>query len=102
MKLLKIIQPTFLFLGLFLGACTAQVQKKETVHMVPPKPISVPVGKNWKVIEEAPNLTDERTNVPAFQTEQSVLPAGESPVVPTTGGGTTVNPNEKRKLETPR
>jgi hypothetical protein len=37
-----------------------------------PKPLAVPVGKNWQVIEEAPMLSDG-SKLP-FQTEQSLHP----------------------------
>lgn len=86
---------------LALGAgCAVFETRKEpsAAPMVPPKALAVPVGKNWQVIEEAPNLSDERNRVP-FQTEQSIQPAGVSPVVPTVGG-TPAPPGEKRKIET--
>ena len=93
MKVLKFVQPLMLSTGLFLFcACTVfQAKQPATAPMVPPKPLTVPVGKNWQVIEEAPNLRDERDHVP-FQTEQSIEPAGISPVVPT----------DNRKIETPK
>jgi hypothetical protein len=59
-----------------------QAKQPATPPKAPPKPLALPIGKNWQVIEEAPNLSDERGRVP-FQTEQSVQPAGVSPVVPT-------------------
>lgn len=46
-----------------------------------PKPLVVPVSKNWQVTEEPPMLSDERGRLP-FQTEQSVQPAGAKPVSP--------------------
>lgn len=97
---MKFVQTLVLSLTVPLAACTAlQARKPATAPMVPPKPITVPVSKNWKVIEQAPNLTDERGHVP-FQTEQSVLPAGVSPVVPTVGA-TPEAPADHRKLQTP-
>lgn len=45
-----------------------------------PKPLAVPVGKNWEVIEEAPKLSDGG-RLP-FQTEQSVQPEGARPAPP--------------------
>jgi hypothetical protein len=75
-----------------LGACTVfQAKQQPAAPMVPPKPITVPVSKNWQVIEEAPALTDERGRLP-FQTEQSVQPPGAAPL----------SPADRRKLETPR
>jgi hypothetical protein len=56
-----------------------------------PKTLSVPVGKNWQVIEEAPKLSDERGRLP-FQTEQSLQPEGAKTAVPV----------DNRKIETPR
>jgi len=93
MKLFNITQPLAIALGLSLlcGCAVFEAKKPTSAPMVPPKPLTIPVGKNWQVIEEAPNLSDERGRVP-FQTEQSILPAGVSPVVPT----------ENRKIETPR
>lgn len=84
MKALKFVQPLVLSLGLFLFCACSVFQAKQpaTPPKAPPKPLALPIGKNWQVIEEAPNLSDERGRVP-FQTEQSVQPAGVSPVVPT-------------------
>ena len=92
MKVLKFAQPLMFSMGLsLLCACTMfQAKQPATAPMVPPKPLTIPVGKNWQVIEEAPNLRDERDHVP-FQTPESIQPAGVSPVVPT----------ENRKIETP-
>jgi hypothetical protein len=58
----------------------------------PKKILAVPVGKNWQVIEEAPNLTSERNSQLPFQKPESVQPPGAQPV----------SPAEKRKIETPR
>ena len=80
-------------LGFFLlCACTMFEAKKTPTPMLPPKPLAVPVGKNWQVIEEAPKVRDERDHVP-FQTEQSLQPEGAT--TPTT-------PEENRRLQTPR
>jgi hypothetical protein len=57
----------------------------------PQKPLAVPVGKNWQVIEEAPKLSDERGRLP-FQTEQSVQPEGTTKPV---------SPADNRKIVTP-
>ena len=76
-----------------LGACTLfdsrQPEAPPVVHT--PKQLAVPVGKNWKVIEEPPKLSDERGRLP-FQTEQSVQPDVAKPVVP----------EKSRVIETPR
>jgi hypothetical protein len=92
MKVLKSAQPLIFSLGLLLisGCASFETKKPSSGSMVPPKPLSMPLGKNWKVIEEAPQLSDERGHVP-FQTEQSVQPPGAAPVSPT----------DNRKLETP-
>jgi hypothetical protein len=92
MKSLKFAQLISLSLGLSLVCSCSVFEVKHqpgSASMVPPKPLAIPVGKNWQVIEEAPNLSDERAHVP-FQTEQSLQPAGVSPV-----------PTENR-IETPR
>ncbi|HBA88490.1 MAG TPA: hypothetical protein DCZ75_11065 [Geobacter sp.] len=79
----------------FLTACAMfEAKQPAKPQDVPPKVLSVPVGKNWQVIEEPPNLTNERNERPAFQTEQSVQPEGVQRPVPT--------PTEKqRTIETP-
>ncbi|MDD2308185.1 MAG: hypothetical protein PHH91_01215 [Desulfuromonadaceae bacterium] len=56
-----------------------------------PKPLVLPVGKNWQVIEEAPKLSGERGRL-HFQMEQSVQPEGANPV----------SPEENREIEMPR
>ena len=56
-----------------------------------PKPLAVPVGKNWQVIEEAPKLSDERGRLP-FQTEKSLQPEGTK----------TGSPEDNRRIETNR
>ncbi|NVN92218.1 MAG: hypothetical protein HXX11_16670 [Desulfuromonadales bacterium] len=55
------------------------------------KPLSMPVGKNWQLIEEAPNLSDEHGRLP-FQTEQSVQPEGATKPV---------SPEDRRTIEMP-
>ena len=83
-----------LFIGLFfLCSCTIFYGKQPAPAPVvlPPKPLVLPVGKNWQVIEEAPKLSDERGRLP-FQTEQSIQPEGARPV----------SPAENRKIEIPR
>ena len=55
-----------------------------------PKPLVLPVGKNWQVIEEAPKLSDG-SRLP-FQTEQSLQP----------GGTPAVSPEDNRRIETSR
>jgi len=54
-----------------------------------PKPLVMPVGKNWQVIEEAPMLSDG-SKLP-FQTEQSLHPEVTRPA-----------PEDNRKIETSR
>jgi len=92
MKLMKSTQPLIFSLGLllFCGCTTFGAKQPAPGPMVQPKPLSMPIGKNWQVIEEAPKLSDERGHVP-FQMEQSVQPPGAPPVAP----------SDNRKLETP-
>lgn len=84
---------TFLSVALFILCSCAMFDAKHTatVPIVPPKPLTVQIGKNWQVIEEAPKLSDERGHVP-FQMEQSVQPEGTK----------SVPPAENRKIETPQ
>lgn len=78
----------------FIGGCAMFQAKEPPSPPEPPKELSVPVGKNWKVVEEAPALTNERTDRPAFQTEQSILPEGvQRPTAPA---------EKERKIETTR
>ena len=82
-----------LFFGLFLlTACTIFEAKQPAAPPELPKPIAIPVGNNWQVVEEAPKLTNERTNQLPFQTEESLQPEGAKAAPPA----------EKRKVETPR
>lgn len=91
---MKYTLPATLFFALsLLGACTIFEAKQPAPPPEVPKPLSVPVGKNWQVVEEPPQLTNERTNQLPFQTEQSIQPEG-------TKTGTSAT--EKRKVETPR
>lgn len=55
----------------------------------PHKALAVPIGKNWQIIEEPPQLSGDRL---PFQTEQSVQPTGARPVTP----------GEKLNVETTR
>lgn len=90
---MKFTQPLILSAGIFLlCGCTMFYSKRTApASVASPKPLSMPVGKNWQVIEEAPKLSDERGHLP-FQMEQSVQPEGAKPV----------SPSDKRKIETPR
>lgn len=91
---MKYAAPLTLCTGLFLfSACTMfETRQAPPPALVPQKELAVPVGKNWQVKEEAPKLTNERTNQLPFQTEQSIQPEGAQPVPPA----------DKRKIETPR
>jgi len=90
---MKYTRPAILIICLFLtSACATFEAKQPAPPQEVPKTLFSPVGKNWQVIEEAPNLTNERNERPAHQTEQSIQPEGvQRPVAPT----------EKRKIETP-
>jgi hypothetical protein len=46
-----------------------------------PKPLAIPIGKNWQIIEEAPQLSNDSGRLP-FQTEQSLQPEIAKPVAP--------------------
>jgi len=68
---------------LFLCSCTMfySGQSDPAAAVQSPKPLSVPVGKNWQVVEEAPKLGDDRGRLP-FQTEQSLQPDGAKTAAP--------------------
>ena len=92
---MKFIYPLILSSGLFLlCSCTLfDAKKTASAPLVQPgKPLSVPVGKNWQIIEEAPKINDGRGRLP-FQTEQSVQPEGAKPVAPE---------DKNRSIEMPR
>jgi hypothetical protein len=76
-----------------LCSCTLFYDKRpaSSPAVQSPKPLAMPVGKNWQVIEEAPQLSDERGRL-HFQTEQSVQPEGTKPA----------SPVDNRKIEMPR
>ncbi|MDO9068779.1 MAG: hypothetical protein Q7W05_10040 [Deltaproteobacteria bacterium] len=78
---------------LLLGSCTFFYEKQSAPPsgMHSPKPLAVPVGKNWQIIEEAPVLSNEQGRLP-FQTEQSLQPEG----------GKSAAPADNRKIETTR
>jgi len=91
---MKFIHLLIVSVALFsLCSCTMFYGKHSTPasEMQSPKPLAVPVGKNWQVIEEAPKLRDERGRLP-FQTEQSLQPEGAK----------TPSPADDRKIETDR
>lgn len=77
-----------------LCSCTVFYPRQSAADpvMQAPKPLVLPVGKNWQVIEEAPQLTNERERLP-FQTEQSVQPEGATKPL---------SPADNRKIETSR
>ena len=85
--------PILLLALVLLSSCTflygSQPIPESSVQS--PKTLTVPVGKHWQIIEEAPQLSDDSGRLP-FQTERSVQPEGAKPVVPT----------ENRTIETTR
>ena len=91
---MKIIHLLIVSIALFpLCSCTMFYGKQSTpaASVQSPKPLAVPVGKNWQIIEEAPKLSDERGRLP-FQTEQSLQPEGAKSAAPV----------DNRKIETVR
>lgn len=81
-----------LTLILTVTACTITKAKEPAKPVDLPKPIAVQVGKDWQVVEEAPQLQNERNNQLPFQKEESIQPEGARAPLP----------EEKRRLETPR
>ena len=93
-RIMKIIPQIILSIGLiFLSSCTYfySGQSASNPEMQSPRPLALPIGKNWQVIEEAPKLSDERGRLP-FQTEQSLQPEGAK----------TVSPEDSRRIDTTR
>jgi len=92
---MKFIHPLIILCSalFFLCSCTMFYGKQSipATAVQAPKPLAVPVGKNWQVIEEAPKLSDDRGRLP-FQTEQSLQPEGTK----------TPAPADDRKIEMPR
>ena len=81
---MKCVHLIILFAVMFLlNACAIfyGTQPVPDQAVLSPKSLATPIGKKWQVIEEAPQLSDERGHVP-FQTEQSVQPEGAKPAVP--------------------
>jgi hypothetical protein len=87
------MKSAILSIALFLlCSCTMFYTKHTaTAPMASPKPLAIQIGKNWKVIEEAPNLSDERGRLPN-QTGQSMQPEGAK----------SASPEDSRKIVTPR
>jgi hypothetical protein len=91
MKSIQLIIYSIVLMTLCSCAMFYDKQSASSPGVQSPKPLVLPVGKNWQVIEEAPKLRDERERLP-FQTEQSVQPEGTK----------TVSPADTRKIEMPR
>lgn len=71
------------------SACAVFEARQPVTPTPPPKELSLPVGKNWKVVEEAPVLGNERDERPASQKEQSLQPEGvRRPAAPVEKGRT--------------
>lgn len=91
---MRYTRPATLIVCLLSTTACAMFQAKETPPPPQPQQLSVPVGENWRVIEEAPVLTNERNERPPYHTEQSLQPEGvQRPGAPTEKG---------RKIETTR
>jgi len=83
-----------LFISLFvLCACSIFDARQSSPEPEVPtsKPLVLPVGNNWQIIEEAPKLSNDQGRLP-FQMEQSVQPEGTQPL----------SPAENRTVEIPR
>jgi hypothetical protein len=78
---------------LFLCSCTSFQAKQpdpapvESHH----KPLAIPVGHNWQIVEEAPKLSDQTGRLP-FQREESVQP----------DGGKSKPPEDNRRIDIPQ
>ena len=76
-------------LSLICGCTMFETRQQAASPEAQKKALTVPVGKNWQIIEEAPKLTTDGS-LP-FQKEQSVQPEGGSP-----------SPKDNLQIETPR
>jgi hypothetical protein len=86
------IRMTLLTAVLFLLCSCTLFYDRQTAsapEMQSPKPLSVPIGKHWQLVEEAPQLSDDSGRLP-FQKEQSVQPEIARPTAP----------DDKRRIET--
>lgn len=73
-----------LIIGLFLLPACSGFGARQADHapmVVTPQPLTLPISKNWQLIEKAPNLSNEQGRLP-FQMEQSVQPEGAKPITP--------------------
>lgn len=79
---MKYAHTLMLSFSFFLLCSCAMFGSKQPAEapMVPPNQLGKTVGKNWQVIVEAPDLTDERAHVP-FQMEESVQSEEVKPVL---------------------
>jgi hypothetical protein len=67
-----------IFLPLLIVACCCGCAMLTAWKSIPPpggcdQCHTVPISNNWQVAYKAPNLTDERSNKPYFQTEQYTM-----------------------------
>jgi len=91
---MKHMYPLILSAGfLLLGSCANYNSGRSAPasEVLSRKPLAMPIGKNWQVIEEPAQLSDDRGRLP-FQTEQSLQPEGAKPV----------SPEDKRKIDVSR
>ena len=70
---------SLLFLPLLIAACCGGCAMFSAWKSIPPpggcdQCHSVPISNNWQVTYKVPNLTDERSNRPYFQTEAATMP----------------------------
>lgn len=88
---MKYTRPLLLIIALFiLCSCVVfDTRQADRNSIDPPKPLVLPVGKNWQIIEEPPQLSDEQGRLP-FHTEPSVQPDGLKSTAPA----------DNRKIET--
>lgn len=89
---MRYTRPVTLLIALFfLSACALFEAKQPPPPPVTPQQLTVPVGKNWKVVEEAPALTSERSDQRlSFQGEQSLQPEGAQRPAPPAEKGRTI------------
>ena len=89
---MKTIYLLILSVGLLLLSSCSMFYTKQpdsAQALSAPKPLVLPIGKNWQVVEEPPKLSDG-SRLP-FQTEQSLQPEVARPVSP--DGNRTIETN---------
>lgn len=78
---------------LLLCSCTMFYSKEPATEtsVSSPKPLAIPAGKHWQIVEEPPKLSDDSGRLP-FQKEESLQPDGAA----------SAPPADNRRIDIPR